>query len=144
MQMEPIVSLCKRRGFLFQSSEIYGGLNGFWDYGPVGVELKRNIKEAWWRDMVTAHDDSSAPNGAPSSYEMTGLGYLGVDVVIDREQGPLILELNARPGLAIQIANQSGLGLRLEQIDHMAGRHSSVDGRVDYVRETFGQVRTAR
>ena len=53
MEMEKLVALCRRRGFLFQSSEIYGGLNGFWDYGPLGVELKRNIKEAWWRDMVT-------------------------------------------------------------------------------------------
>src|SRR5436190_11749457 len=52
MDMEKLVSLCKRRGFIFQSSEIYGGLNGFWDYGPLGVELKRNIKEAWWQDMV--------------------------------------------------------------------------------------------
>jgi glycyl-tRNA synthetase len=50
--MEKIVALCKRRGFIFQSSEIYGGINGFWDYGPLGVELKRNIKEAWWHDMV--------------------------------------------------------------------------------------------
>ncbi len=47
--MDAIVSLCKRRGFAFQSSEIYGGLRGLWDYGPLGVELKRNIKEAWWR-----------------------------------------------------------------------------------------------
>lgn len=52
--MERLVSLCKRRGFIFQSSEIYGGLNGFWDYGPLGVELKRNIKEAWWHDIVRA------------------------------------------------------------------------------------------
>jgi glycyl-tRNA synthetase len=73
MDMDKLVSLCKRRGFLFQSSEIYGGLNGFWDYGPLGVELKRNIKEAWWRDMVTAHDDLAAPPGAPDAYEMVGL-----------------------------------------------------------------------
>ena len=52
MDMEKIVSLCKRKGFIFQASEIYGGINGFWDYGPLGVELKRNIKEAWWQDMV--------------------------------------------------------------------------------------------
>ncbi|HEY8504885.1 MAG TPA: glycine--tRNA ligase [Gemmataceae bacterium] len=52
MDMDKLVSLCKRRGFIFQSSEIYGGINGFWDYGPLGVELKRNIKEAWWQDMV--------------------------------------------------------------------------------------------
>jgi len=51
--MEKIVALGKRRGFIFPSSEIYGGLNGFWDYGPLGVELKRNIKDAWWHDMVT-------------------------------------------------------------------------------------------
>ena len=73
MQMEKLVSLCKRRGFLFQSSEIYGGLNGFWDYGPLGVELKRNIKDAWWRDMVTAHDDLAVPPGVPEPYEMVGL-----------------------------------------------------------------------
>lgn len=53
-KMEKLVALCKRRGFIFQSSEIYGGLNGFWDYGPLGVELKRNIKEAWWHDVVRA------------------------------------------------------------------------------------------
>jgi len=73
MDMEKIVSLCRRRGFLFQSSEIYGGLNGFWDYGPLGVELKRNVKEAWWQDMVARHDDISTLPGAPASYEMTGL-----------------------------------------------------------------------
>ncbi|MEM9410511.1 MAG: glycine--tRNA ligase, partial [Planctomycetota bacterium] len=71
--MEQIVSLCKRRGFLFQSSEIYGGLNGFWDYGPLGVELKRNVKNAWWQDMVSGHDDISQLEGAPSSYSMEGL-----------------------------------------------------------------------
>jgi len=55
--MEKIVSLCKRRGFIYQSSEIYGGINGFWDYGPLGAELKRNVKELWWRDMVQSRDD---------------------------------------------------------------------------------------
>jgi len=73
MDMEKLVSLCKRRGFMFQSSEIYGGLNGFWDYGPLGVELKRNIKEAWWRDMVTGHDELAVAPGAPATFEMTGL-----------------------------------------------------------------------
>ncbi|MCK5585814.1 glycine--tRNA ligase, partial [Candidatus Bipolaricaulota bacterium] len=71
--MEKIVALCKRRGFVFQSSEIYGGIGGFWDYGPLGVELKRNIKEAWWRDMVSGHDDTTAPAGAPAAYSMVGL-----------------------------------------------------------------------
>ncbi|HVA50338.1 MAG TPA: glycine--tRNA ligase [Pirellulales bacterium] len=71
--MDKLVSLCKRRGFLFQSSDIYGGLNGFWDYGPLGVELKRNVKEAWWRDMVTSHDELTPPPGAPTAYQMVGL-----------------------------------------------------------------------
>lgn len=52
--MEKLVALCKRRGFIFQSSEIYGGINGFWDYGPLGVELKRNLKDSWWQDTVYA------------------------------------------------------------------------------------------
>ena len=55
--MEDIVGLCKRRGFIFQSSEIYGGYNGFYDYGPLGIELRNNIKQAWWRDFVQCRDD---------------------------------------------------------------------------------------
>ncbi|MFM8642505.1 MAG: glycine--tRNA ligase, partial [Phycisphaerales bacterium] len=50
--MDQIVALCRRRGFVFQSSEIYGGINGFWDYGPLGTELKRTLKHAWWQDVV--------------------------------------------------------------------------------------------
>ena len=73
MDMEKLVSLCKRRGIIFPSSEIYGGLNGFWDYGPLGVELKRNIKEAWWRDNVLAHDETMHHEGTPSAYSMVGL-----------------------------------------------------------------------
>ena len=57
VDLEKIVSLCKRRGFIFQNSEIYGGLGSTWDYGPLGVELKRNVKEAWWRAMVWGRDD---------------------------------------------------------------------------------------
>ncbi len=55
--MEKIVSFCKRRGFIFQSSEIYGGINGFWDYGPLGAELKRNLRDTWWRAMTRERDD---------------------------------------------------------------------------------------
>lgn len=55
--MEAITSLCKRRGFIFQSSEIYGGCNGFFDYGPLGSQMKKNIKDAWWKDMVESRDD---------------------------------------------------------------------------------------
>ena len=55
--MEKIVSLCKRRGFIYPSSEIYGGINGFWDYGPLGAELKRNVKELWWNTMTRQRED---------------------------------------------------------------------------------------
>src|SRR5262245_21131173 len=68
MDMEKLVSLCKRRGFIFQSSEIYGGINGFWDYGPLGVELKKNIKDAWWQDM-----DRNPPPG-PDGQEISMVG----------------------------------------------------------------------
>ncbi|MFC2066317.1 glycine--tRNA ligase [Chloroflexota bacterium] len=57
VSMEKIVSLCQRRGFVFPSSEIYGGLSSCWDYGPLGVELKQNIKQAWWRSVVQERDD---------------------------------------------------------------------------------------
>jgi len=67
--MDKLTALCKRRGFIFQSSEIYGGIGGFWDYGPLGVELKRNIKDAWWHDMVTNPPDG--PDG--KEIEMVGL-----------------------------------------------------------------------
>ena len=55
--MEKLVSLAKRRGFFFQSSEIYGGLQGFWDFGPLGVTLRNNVRRAWWRTMVEMRDD---------------------------------------------------------------------------------------
>ena len=55
--MEDLVSLCKRRGFIFQSNEIYGGLQGLYDYGPLGVELKNNLKKSWWHSMIYERDD---------------------------------------------------------------------------------------
>jgi len=57
LSMEKIVSLAKRRGFVFQSSEIYGGQAGAWDYGPMGVELKNRIARFWWKEMTQLHDD---------------------------------------------------------------------------------------
>lgn len=61
--MEEIVALCKRRGFVYPASEIYGGLNGFWDYGPLGSQLKNNLRDRWWRDMVLT--PPSGPDGRP-------------------------------------------------------------------------------
>ena len=73
ISMDKLVSLAKRRGFIFPSSEIYGGLNGCWDYGPLGVELKRNVKDAWWEDMVSRHDNTMPAEGAPAAFDMVGL-----------------------------------------------------------------------
>ena len=74
--MEKLVSLCKRRGFVFQSSEIYGGTGSVWDYGPLGVELQRNVKEAWWRAMVHMRDDIEGLDAAilmhPRVWEASG------------------------------------------------------------------------
>lgn len=63
VSLETLTGLCKRRGFIFQSSEIYGGLNGFWDFGPLGTELKNNLRDAWWRDMV--RNPPPGPDGEP-------------------------------------------------------------------------------
>ncbi|OGD08503.1 glycine--tRNA ligase [Candidatus Amesbacteria bacterium RIFCSPLOWO2_01_FULL_49_25] len=74
--MEKIVSLCKRRGFVYPGSEIYGGIQGFWDYGPLGVELKNNIKKLWWKSMVHERDDVVGLDAAiimnPSVWEASG------------------------------------------------------------------------
>jgi len=74
--LEKIVSLCKRRGFVFQASEIYGGFESTWDFGPLGIELKRRIADAWWRDMVMAREDvvglDSAILQAPRVWEVSG------------------------------------------------------------------------
>ncbi|MEQ8330134.1 MAG: glycine--tRNA ligase [Longimicrobiales bacterium] len=74
--MDTLVSLCKRRGYIFQSSEIYGGTGSVWDYGPLGVELKRNVKELWWRTMVHQRDDIEGLDAAilmhPRVWEASG------------------------------------------------------------------------
>jgi len=74
--MEKIVSLCKRKGFIFQSSEIYGGITSCYDYGPLGIELKRNLKEMWWRSMVQYRDDVEGLDAAilmhPRVWEASG------------------------------------------------------------------------
>lgn len=74
--MEKIVSLCKRRGFIFPGSEIYGGLGGTWDYGPAGALLKKNIKDAWWKDIVELRDDMVVVDAAimmnPRAWEASG------------------------------------------------------------------------
>src|SRR5438477_10764918 len=74
--LDKLVSLCKRRGFVFQSSEIYGGLGSVWDYGPLGAELKKNVKDRWWFSMVRARDDIEGLDAAilmhPKVWEASG------------------------------------------------------------------------
>ncbi|QQL46292.1 glycine--tRNA ligase [Sulfuriroseicoccus oceanibius] len=78
-RMEKIVSLCKRRGFIFQSAEIYGGLNGCWDYGPLGAELKKNLKDYWWRRTVRERDDIEGLDGSILTHRevLTASGHVG-------------------------------------------------------------------
>jgi len=105
-KMEKIVSLCKRRGFIFQSSEIYGGINGFWDYGPLGAELKRNLKEYWWKSLTQARDDVAGLEASiimhPKIWEASGHTSTFTDLMVD------CLLTNKRYR-ADQIEPQSGL-----------------------------------
>lgn len=76
VSMDELTSLCKRRGFIFQSSEVYGGFAGFYDYGPLGVELRNNIKRAWWKDFVHRREDvvglDSSIIGSPAIWKASG------------------------------------------------------------------------
>jgi glycyl-tRNA synthetase len=85
--MDKLVSLCKRRGFIFQSSEIYGGLGSVWDYGPLGVELKRNLQERWWNALVRSRDDIEGLESAilmhPRVWEASGHVGGFVDPLVD-------------------------------------------------------------
>jgi glycyl-tRNA synthetase len=78
-RMEKIVSLCKRKGFIFQSGELYGGLNGCWDMGPLGAELKRNVKEVWWRRNVQERDDVLGMDGSILTHQevLKASGHVG-------------------------------------------------------------------
>src|SRR5437899_1303214 len=110
-RMEKIVSLCKRRGFIFQSSEIYGGLNGAWDYGPLGVELKRNLKNYWWRVMVHERDDVVGMDGAI----LTHPAVLKASGHVEGFSDPMVdCRLTGKRFRADQIAQQSGTIFRYE------------------------------
>ncbi|MDI6782883.1 MAG: glycine--tRNA ligase [bacterium] len=87
IEMDKLVSLCKQRGFIFQSSEIYGGFSGFWDYGPLGVELKNNVKRAWWKAVVQERDDMVGLDAAiimnPRVWEASGHVTQFTDPMVD-------------------------------------------------------------
>ncbi len=118
--MEKIVSLCKRRGFIYQSSEIYGGIAGFWDYGPLGAELKRNVKDLWWRTMVHEREDVAGLEAtiimAPQIWKASG----HVDTFSDPMCDCLLTKKRFR---ADQIDPQSGIAY------HYTGARDTVTGR---------------
>ena len=105
--MEKIVSLSKRRGFIFQSSEIYGGINGFWDYGPLGAELKRNVKELWWKSMTRLREDVVGLDATiimhPAIWKASGHVATFADPMVD-------CLLTKKRFRADQIEPQSGVG----------------------------------
>ncbi len=122
--------------------------------GAVGAGIDiasgRTLSGVWHDRLVTRHPDTQHPiDGiqipgwerlleiAARSYEMTGLGYQGIDIVLDRELGPMVLELNARPGLAIQLANRAGLARRLEAVLAAQGTLGEVVQRIGFARERF-------
>jgi len=116
----------------------------------VNIATGRTLTAVWRNQIVSEHPDTGNPvqdvqiphwgrllEIAANSFELTGLGYLGIDIVLDRDLGPLILELNARPGLNIQIANRAGLRSRLDAVLEHRARLVSVAERVAFARERF-------
>jgi glycyl-tRNA synthetase len=121
-RMEKIVSLCKRRGFIFQSSEIYGGINGFWDYGPLGAELKRNLKDAWWRRMTREREDVVGLDATIIMHPMIWKASGHVETFSDPMVDCLLTKKRYR---ADQIEPQSGIAYFYSgAIDRAASRES--------------------
>ena len=118
-KMEDIISLCKRRGFIYQGSDVYGGLSGTWDYGPLGVQLKRNIMNLWWRMFVDERDDIYGVDAAilmnPKVWQASG----HVDTFVD----PLCEDVvNHRRYRTDHILKDNGIdadGLTMEQMDEV-------------------------
>ncbi|MGD8514251.1 MAG: alpha-L-glutamate ligase-like protein [Granulosicoccaceae bacterium] len=117
----------------------------------IDIATGRTLTAVWRNDIITEHPDTgNEVNGiqvpywdrllalAARCHELAGLGYVGVDIVLDRDKGPLVLELNARPGLNIQIANRAGLVHRLQQVEASHRELASVEQRVAFARQHFG------
>lgn len=127
--MEKIVSLCKRRGFVFQSSEIYGGINGFWDYGQLGAELKRNVKDAWWKTIVHHRDDVAGLEATiimhPKIWEASGHVATFTDPMCDcllTKKRFRADQVEAQSGIVHTFAGAfGGLGTTHENIDYHNG-----------------------
>ena len=121
----------------------------------IDIATDKTLKAVYHSSVITHHPDTGNPVGnievpywrrmlliAASAFDMTGLGYIGVDMVIDSKRGPVLLELNARPGLAIQIANLAGLRARLDLIDKaFPAIFANAETRVSWAMQTFGAYR---
>ena len=134
--MEKLTALCKRRGFIFQSSEIYGGIGGFWDYGPMGVELKRNIKDVWWHDMVT--NPPEGPDG--KEIEM-----VGVDCSII--MNPKVWEASGHVGTFADLTRKCqrcGHFVRADQLWDILSQSVWVDSLLQVFTPITGEIDTPR
>lgn len=141
-KMEDIISLCKRRGFIYQGSDVYGGLSGTWDYGPLGVQLKRNIMNLWWRMFVGERDDMYGVDAAilmnPKVWKASG----HVDTFVD----PLCEDtVNHRRYRTDHILKDNGVdadGLTMEQMDEVIAERGikSPDGNPLSKSRTFNMM----
>ena len=141
-KMEDIISLCKRRGFIYQGSDVYGGLSGTWDYGPLGVQLKRNIMNLWWRRFVDERDDMYGVDAAilmnPKVWKASG----HVDTFVD----PLCEDtVNHRRYRTDHILKDNGVdvdGLTMEQMDEVIAERGikSPDGNPLSKSRTFNMM----
>lgn len=127
-KMEKIVSLCKRRGFIFQAGELYGGLNGCWDYGPLGAELKRNLKDYWWRKTVQERDDVLGMDGSILTMQQVLKSSGHLDGFSDPMSDCLLSKARLR---ADQVPEQDGTavwysGAKLESADWSIEREFAV------------------
>jgi len=142
VKLEDIVSLCKRRGFIFQGSEIYGGLSGTWDYGPLGVQLKRNIMNAWWNFFVIQRDDMHAVDAAILMNQRVWQASGHVDTFVD----PLCEDtVNHRRYRTDHILKDNGVnadGMTMEQMDVTIAEHNikSPDGNPLSKSRTFNMM----
>src|SRR3954469_13266766 len=119
VKLEDIVSLCKRRGFIYQGSDVYGGLSGTWDYGPLGVQLKRNIMNLWWKMFVDDRDDMFGVDAAILMNQKVWQASGHVDTFTD----PLVEDLETkqrfRADHLIKDAGHSVDGLSMEQMTQL-------------------------
>lgn len=141
-KMEDIISLCKRRGFIYQGSDVYGGLSGTWDYGPLGVQLKRNIMNLWWRMFVDERDDIYGVDAAILMNSKVWKASGHVDTFVD----PLCEDtVNHRRYRTDHILKDNGVdadGLTMEQMDEVIAEHGikSPDGNPLSKSRTFNMM----